>query len=470
VQTRRDQLHAYRFQNRRALAALVTGEPNVLEPPMRRLTVITVSGIMIAILVAAGFALVGVFKPTTGDKWKDAGAIIVERETGARYVYLQDVLHPVLNYSSAVLAVGTKQDPHVVLVDRSDLKSARRGPTIGIDGIPDSLPSASSLVSSPWSVCSREQPGQATKLEAQVSVLAGDDAGSHAVPAGTGVLVHDVTTNARYLLVRGQRLLMSTDAVARSLGLISTSDVPVGTAFLDGVPAGPPLRAPDVPQAGATAAPVGGHPTVVGQLLHTSDTDQYFLRLADGVSELDPLQTALLRTLPLGVNGEPTETVETTASAVLSVPPSQRDWPTVAAQLKGLPNQIPTVSGAPSQNGGICAVYRGSSVEPGFATPPSKLPAYSPNGVAESEGSRRGVADEVLLSPGRAAVVKSRDGSTTVFVIADPGRRFAVSSDDVLKGFGYADVKPTLLPVEILPLIPIGPALDTSAALRPVSG
>jgi hypothetical protein len=90
MQTRRDQLHAYRFLTRRALAALVTGDPNAVEPPMRRLTVTTVSGLMIAVLVAAGFALFGVLKPSAGKSWQAQGTIIVERETGARYVYLHD--------------------------------------------------------------------------------------------------------------------------------------------------------------------------------------------------------------------------------------------------------------------------------------------------------------------------------------------------------------------------------------------
>ena len=82
MQTRRDQLHAYRFLTKRALAALVTGQPNAVEPPLRRLTVTTVSGLMIAVLVGAGFALFGFLKPSAGDSWQDGGTIIVENDTG----------------------------------------------------------------------------------------------------------------------------------------------------------------------------------------------------------------------------------------------------------------------------------------------------------------------------------------------------------------------------------------------------
>ncbi|HEU5266892.1 MAG TPA: type VII secretion protein EccB, partial [Jatrophihabitans sp.] len=126
MQTRRDQLQAYRFQNRRALAALVAGEPNVVEPPMRRLTVLTISGIMIAILIAVGFALVGVFKPDPGDKWKAQGAVVVEQDTGARYVMLDGLLHPVLNYTSAVLAAANKDKPQIVTVGQGDIRNAPR--------------------------------------------------------------------------------------------------------------------------------------------------------------------------------------------------------------------------------------------------------------------------------------------------------------------------------------------------------
>ncbi len=469
VQTRRDQLHAYRFQNRRALAALVTGEPNVLEPPMRRLTVVTISGIMIAILIACGFALVGVFRPSTGDEWKQAGAIIVERQTGARYVLVDGVLHPVLNYSSAVLAVGTKQSPHVVLVDRSDLASAKRGPTIGIDGIPDSLPSAGNLVGGPWTVCSRQQTGRADALTAQVSVLVGGDAGSRRLPASTGVLVRAASGGTRYLLVGGQRLEVGSDAVVTSLGLPTNDYLTVGTAFLDGVPSGTRLQAPNVPHAGDPGPRIGGRPTVVGQLLYTTDTKRYYLTLADGTAQLDAVQTALLRTLGVGPEHRPVAQVDTDASSVLGAGNSTADWAVVADQLKNLPTRIPDIAAAPARNGGICAVYRGDAATPDLAVPPSRLPAFASGQVAESGRSQRGQADEVVLRPGQAAVARSSGGAATLFVVAEPGKKYAVASPDVLAGFGYAGRTPSTAPFELLPLIPTGRALDPVAARRPAS-
>jgi type VII secretion protein EccB len=471
VQTRRDQLQAYRFLNRRALAALVTGEPDVVEPPMRRLTVTTVSGIMIAVLIAVGFALFGVLKPTPGDKWKAAGAIIVERETGARYVYIDDVLHPALNYSSAVLAVGTNQSAHVVLVDRSDLKHARRGAAVGIAGIPDSLPSAKNLVESPWTVCSRLRSAQADQLAARVSVSVGSEAAARQVSANQGVLVRGVTDGAQYLLWHGQRLAIASSSVATSLGLQNAGSVQVGTAFLDAVPPGSPLRAPTVPQVGTPSSTVvaGSHP-IVGQLLHITDNNQSFVVLADGVAALDDVQTALLRTLPIGPGGQPLAPLNTTENIALGLPQSHTDWANLAAQFSGLPATTPVLADPAAQNGGVCAVYRNGTTQPAFAVPPSRLPTFTVSTVTESVQSRQGVADSVTLGPGSAAVAKVSGASPTVFVIAEPGKKFAVTSADVLSGFGYGAVTPASLPVQLLPLIPTGPALDPTAARRPVRG
>src|SRR5438874_8458277 len=104
MQSRRDQLHAYRFLTRRAVSAVVTGDPDVAESPMRRLSLTTISGVMIAIVVAAGAYVVGLLKPGSTNGWKNPGTIIVERETGARYILdSHGKLVPTLNYPSAVL-------------------------------------------------------------------------------------------------------------------------------------------------------------------------------------------------------------------------------------------------------------------------------------------------------------------------------------------------------------------------------
>ncbi|WP_375500227.1 type VII secretion protein EccB [uncultured Jatrophihabitans sp.] len=472
MQTRRDQLQAYRFQNRRALAALVTGEPNGVEAPMRRLTVTTLSGIMIAILVVAGFAVFGLIKPAPNDDWKANGAVIVTNETAAIFVRLDGVLHPVLNYASAVLAVSGSgsQQANVVHVDRDVLDGAKRGSTIGIPGLPTSLPSADGLVTAPFTVCSRTQAGAGTTLTTKVSVEIGDDLGSTPLFTGTGVVVRSAGDGTNYLLAGGRRLAIGSSQVATSLQLNTSQVVTVGTAFLDGVQAGTPLRTPTVPGAGTPyRSPVSGRGVSVGQLLYNTDDRRYLLVLPDGVADLTEVQARLLETLPLPPRNAIAPPVEVSRSDVIDLPQSTTTWSAVSQQFTGLPSSIPRTSAVPGQRGGVCALYRGNSSNPTLSVPPSLLPSYSLPQVSQSALSARGTADSVAVSGGKAAIVRSNDHSATTFLVAEPGRRYAAASSDVLAGFGYADVTPATIPAQLLALIPVGLALDPVAARTPVA-
>lgn len=472
VQTRRDQLQAYRFQNRRALAALVTGRPNVIEPPMRRLTVTTISGIMIAVLIAVGFALVGLIRPAANTEWRQANSVIVENDTGARYVYIDGVLHPALNYASAILAAGSGQPPQLIHVDRSQLDGVRRGSLIGVPGLPDSVPAPSDLVTAPWTVCSRLVPTPGTStVRAAVTVTGGSDAGATALSGGASVLVQPVGTTTRFLLAGGERFEVGSDAVAAALGLQSAPVLRVGSAFVDAVPEGPVLHAPPLPHAGDPfRAHVGGHSVRVGQLLQTG-TRTFYLVLDDGVAAVTPLEAALLQTLPAGPGHSTLTPVQTTTSAALDAGASATTWPKVVApRFADLPRALPPVDTQPAGNGGLCAVYRADATQPTFAAPASRLPDVTPTAFTQSARSAAGQADEVVLPPGSGALVRSTNGSSTVYLVAYPGAKYAAASSGVLTLFGYGGVKPDPLPPELIALLPPGPALDQQAARRPVTG
>lgn len=468
VQTRRDQLQAYRFQNRRALAALVSGDPNVVEPPMRRLTITTISGIMIAVLVTVGFTLFGLIRPKAGDSWKEAGSIIVEEDTGATFVLIDGTLHNVLNYASAVLAVGN--NPHVVKVEQSDLGSTPRGSMIGISGLPSSLPSAQELVSYPASVCSRERvAGSRNDLVARVSVALGDDSDSRPLPPDTAVVVNTGPGTQDFLLLRGQRLAVEPGAVSTSLN-VSGDALRVGGSFINAIPAGADLKAPTLAGAGdRSTVRVGSTTAVVGQLLHATGSEDYYVVMPDGVAPVNTVQRALLLTLPLSADAKPVAPIETTKSVALGAAPSKQ-WPEVVAkQLADLPSRIAAYDTTAADAGGVCAVFPGQDRQPVFAVPASTLPSFRTGGVTDTERSRGGKADDVEVPPGRAALIQSADGSATVFLVADSGVKFAAASRDVLAAFTYADATPTKLPAQLLALIPTGPALNPTEARRPVT-
>jgi type VII secretion protein EccB len=473
VQTRRDQLQAYRFQNRRALAALVAGEPNVVEPPMRRLTVLTVSGIMIAILIAVGFALLGVFKPTAGDKWKDQGVVVVEEETGARYVMLDGRLHPALNFTSAVLAAANKSAPNVVSVERDEIQGAKRGSTIGIAGLPDSLPPASKLAAFPWTLCSIQQGNSTDSPIAKVGLDVGDTAGTQRLGKAAVLVADTQSSHTPYALVGGRRYKITSDAVATALNLTGRPALDVGTSYLQGLPAGPDLRTPSIPDVGTPSHQVQlqGRAGIVGQLVHTSDTEQDFLVLDDGVQPVpESLWVQLLRS-ERDASGAPIPSATASFAAVSGQPQKPASWAAVRSQLAGVPESTPTFSDAPSQNHGVCAVFSSATAMPALALPAAaSLPSFHASGVTETAVSRAGQADVVTVSPGRAAVVTASNGSTTISLVAAPGKRFPCPSKDTLNLLGYSGVKPVTVPVQLLKLIPPGSALDTTAARTPTSG
>ncbi len=386
MQTRRDQLHAYRFLTKRALAALVTGEPNAVEPPMRRLTLTTVSGVMIAILVAVGFAVFGLIKPSAGDSWKDQGAVIIERQTGDHYIYRGGQLLPVLNYTSAVLAVSNGGSAtsavKVVLVDRDEIADTPRGPMIGIDGVPASLPDSSAIVNSPWVVCSRQHPASATTLQASVSVAVGDGVVRTSL-LGTDQAVLVDTPSAPgddYLLWEGKRFAIASEAITSALRIDDSTPLTVGTAFLQSLDAGTALDTPTIAGLGEPGPEIDGHPTQVGQLLRGDSNGEFSVVLADGVQSVNDLEAALLRTVHA-----PSE-LTVASNAIVSAKQSAKDGPALLdGAFHGLPAQLPTVADKPRELGDVCAVFTDDpDQQPRFAVAPSQLPNFEVTTVTES--------------------------------------------------------------------------------------
>src|SRR4029453_5230106 len=150
--SRSDQLHSHQFTLQRAVGALAMRDPDPVSSPMRRIGGALFASVMIAVLAVAAGGVYGVLRPGTGSAWRDGRAMIIEKETGARFVYLDNVLYPVINYTSAVLILGTQDS---VTVSRTELVGVPRGTPMGIPGAPDPLPASEQLVAEPWTLCSR---------------------------------------------------------------------------------------------------------------------------------------------------------------------------------------------------------------------------------------------------------------------------------------------------------------------------
>src|SRR5262249_38381227 len=154
--------------------------------------------------------------------------IIVDRDSGARYVYLQGQLHPVLNWTSARLILG-EATPAVQTMSTASLRDVPRGRPVGIDGAPDALPDKGSLVGLPWSVGTAPRSTTSVALAGPV-LVGGEPAGGAPLADGEGVLVTD-PTGQRFLVWHDHRLKVRDNAVIAALGWAGIRPAPVALPF-----------------------------------------------------------------------------------------------------------------------------------------------------------------------------------------------------------------------------------------------
>src|SRR5690348_713408 len=145
-------------------------ETDPAQSPLRRGVGAAFAGAMITIILAAGFAVFGLITKTGSGKWQVEGAVVVEKESGAAFLYHQGVLNPMANYASAVLA-SSQAPPPVFRESRNSLSGVPRGVLRGIPNAPNSLPDPGKLIGAPWTMCAvpgTDTTGRATTSTALV--------------------------------------------------------------------------------------------------------------------------------------------------------------------------------------------------------------------------------------------------------------------------------------------------------------
>jgi type VII secretion protein EccB len=455
VQTRRDQLHAYRFMTRRAMSALVTGEPDTVEPPMRRLTIMTISGVMIAIVVAAAFAVIGLLRPGGGDDWQEDGTVVIERETGARYVVVAGELRPALNYASAVLASQSNGEAAVELVPRDKLDDLERGTTIGTPGLPDSMPSAEELIDGPVAVCSRPADSDSATVSTEVEVFVGTSPDMELVPEGQAILAQKVGDKAQWLLANGRRHQIANEVVS-SLGIGGRPAV-VGGAFLSAIPEGDPLKPPRIDGIGQAPQGVqGANGLKVGQVIEVSGGGGFRVLLKDGIATISSVEARLIERAANSPGP-----ARSMASSELPTTQATASWDAVSEQTDDLPAELPSTYAAAAAVHAACAVLDDEGALT-LAVPEVEYGGSEPS--AEGVGSATGDADVVTMKPGAALLAKSRQGKG-VYLVAEPGRAYPAASQEVLAGFGYAETEPVVLTDDLIGILPDGPAFNPQEAL-----
>ncbi|MBC6457977.1 type VII secretion protein EccB [Actinomadura sp. HBU206391] len=461
MQTRKDLLQAHRLMTQRASQALMLGEPDHPEQPLRRLSIATFAGVMVAVLIAAVFGIIGIVRPGGATGLQKAGMLIVEKETGARYIWCENgKLCPVANYVSARLLAGADAKSRRT-VSRNSLSEFERGPLIGISGAPDTLPDAKKLVKSPWSVCVRTVEMGVSGRTSAVTLIAGRSVGGR--PLGDDQAVVVVADDQAWLLWRNKRFRVPSYAVAS----MTQNRPEVAAKWLNALPEGPPYAAPDVPGRGKSVTGPNG-PAKVGQIFTVDEAagGAVYVLLEDGLARISELQMQLLRADPQSTKAYGDQPVATilTDSAKANAHQSSRNLANGE-----LPQRAPAIVQY-TDTSALCAAYEDATGNTGGRlTIGGTLPS-PPQSVAANSGG----ADQFVFPPGGAAVAglvpsEGKAAAVSTYYLVTEGRRFAFRSAEEAGKLGY-DVpgNAAKVPADVLELIPIGPTLDAQAAAQQV--
>jgi type VII secretion protein EccB len=426
------------------------------QSPFRKVAAATLAGALFAAIGIAGAAVYGLLAGQSVN-WKADGQVIIEKETGTRYVLYDGKLHPAANFASALLVASLKgavDEPKVVA--RSSLKDAPRGAPIGIPGAPDALPTAKQLLTGPWTLCSRvaDQSGGAPTS----TLLLG------AKPSGGTRVADDQvlrvsTPDGKQYAVYGNRRYAVTDPLIATAFAWGGSTVPVAPAVVAALPAGPDLRRITIAGAGNPTPNVPG--ARIGQVVRFASENGarlYLLVVQAGLAELTQAEVDLIHADPsFGGGGE-----------VTLDPVQYSNARKVGLLSAALPfRNAPKTATAPRET--LClsiADDRGPSVVTADPTVPARDAASTPASTAAGAV----LADRISVPPGTGALVEARSTAGVpggaLSVVTDQGLRYPVASRDVANKLGYGSAKAKPLPAQVVSLLPVGPALDPTAAVK----
>jgi type VII secretion protein EccB len=466
--SRSDQLHSHQFTLQRVVSALAMRDPHPVSAPLRRAGGALFASVMLAALAVAAVGVYGLLRPGGGESWRDGASVIVERETGARFVYRDGVLYPVVNYSSALLILGSAS-PSTALVSRAALIGVPRGTPLGIAGAPDLLPGARDLVAGPWTLCSRPAPSMTGTSAGVESVLSiGVPLGGPPEPIGARALVAADSAGGRHLIWANRRFpIRDPDIVMSALAWPREASVPVSSAVLNAVPAGTELGRITIRRTSKSI--VDGYR--VGEVVvvqNQSGGRRFGAVMPDGVADVTEVQAGLL--LADGANGIGGDAKPMSQARYASAPKTA----SLVPRGEGAPPATaPELVPATAQS--LCAAFGDAAALPLLSVASQPPRATGEVLVPAPVGDAGQGVDWIAVPPGRGAVVEALAGPASpdgaLAFVSDLGIRFPVPSRELLAQLGYppGQVTPARLPASLVALLPSGRALDPAAAGLPAS-
>ncbi len=471
MQTRRDHIQAYQFSTDRLVHALTAGDPGIGEQPLRRGNFGTVLGLVIALMLGGGAIVYGLISPAPDNSWRSQGSIIVEKETGTRYVLLDAELRPTANYASALLAAGSQPKMHMIA--HAALAGIPIGQVTGIAGAPDVLPSASALLPGAWALCLSPAGTGDTVLDLAPYGRAAPAPRQPVVVAATGTNGVSGQAIGEYVLWGAEKYPVPNASVLAALGLGNDSPIQAAPKWLDLLPTGDALSPVPIPSAGKAGMPVAGQPTRVGQVFQTTaaSVDQFYVLRDDGLAPITRTEAALFATRP-----RPSQPPIRVGPSDIAVVPASHDQ----SLLNRLPDLLSATPYAPD-GARLCALQGSAAptANPNVSNPnvsntaAANPTAVNPTLVTEPDRLLAGTA-HVLLPPGTGLLAQTASVSPAtrkpdMYLITDAGERFKIDGGTALQALGYGSAPPHTVPDAILALIAAGPVLNVDAAKKAVS-
>jgi type VII secretion protein EccB len=503
--SRRDELNAYTYAKKRLVAQFLQPSPTGTEEGAPRPLRAVVPGLIIGVVIMAGFGAWGLFKPKAPKDWDEAGQhVIIGSESTTRYVVLnspgkkQPELHPVLNFASAKLLLDPDKGD-IVKVDEKVLDGGKlpHGATIGIPYAPDRLPDPGEAGGvKRWAVC--ERPGQGgSAIQKAAFVFAKRDMskveGQSRLRGGQLMYVQGPGPDKQQYVVDGTGKAYEVKKGEKLQRTLVGPEEPqhVSSQWLKTLHKGESIGFPEVEGTPGDRAHVPGldpESDKVGMVLRATSgaTSQQYVVLPGRVMPISDFMAKLLLNSPkevsLGQNGKPRP-----ISASEFSPSKKRfgygyDWPEQA------PERVNSASSRKGSRNTSCSVLRHVSGKNTTTLStwsgtrfPAKLAAGSTSGY---------------VTPGSGQLYRQVQGKDTkvggVFLVTDTGLRYAMQSNsDSERGgsgvgaggkeqkrqqreskqaqtrLGYGDMRPAPVPAEWSQFLPTGPRLSTGSARQP---
>ncbi|MGW4741948.1 type VII secretion protein EccB [Nocardia xishanensis] len=452
--TTRAQVNGYRFLLQRYGHAIVRRDVRMLHDPMRIQFRSLITGVVLAVLVTAGCAILSFLRPQgqVGD-----AKIVMGSGSGALYAVVDGTLHPALNLASARLITGSGESP--TSVKDGKLSSMPRGPLLGIPGAPAALPGPADSGRSEWTLCEDATAGLRSTVLAGAARL-----GPQVRAAARGEAVLATHDGATYLIYDGKhaRVDKNNEAIVSALPqLRALRPRPIGTGLLNASVAAPEIAVPVIPRAGEPSAVRGGE-FAIGSVIRVQGAggSTPYVVLADGVQQISEFTEQVLRTSnSMGLTSIPT----------LS-PDAIRGIPVVdTLPVDEFPDGALTVVSADTDPVACVSWARGDGDQTARLQVllGSRLPLADEIAPMTFVASAGADAAYLPASTGEFIQVTGIEPDSTrrdaLFYVTDTGVRFGIPDTATATVLGLT--KPKLAPWQIVSQLPGGPMLDRQSAL-----